>query len=549
MGHGKETPRQKMIGMMYLFLTAMLALNVSKSVLDAFTIIDKGLAKTVANSVNKNAMYYDKFEKAALANEANVVWKDKALEIKAASQKIYEELEQAKKDILKPSGQPETGEGGFTDEKGMVMADLIAAKDNYDLPGQVMVLQGGGPVLKEKLIKYKEKLKSFISESDKGVKESVEKGINTEDPPPVEGAQHSWSSENFEHLPIVATVANLTKMQADVRNVEADMLGYILGKIGADDFKFNKLEGTVIANSSYVQQGSEYAAEVFVAAFDTTQEPVVYVSKKASPPFYDSIKNDDGSVEFKMIGELGVDYDTLSIKDGKGIYNVKANSLGDKKWGGIIEIKKPNGNIAKYPFQSQYKVDKSGVVVSPTKMNVLYRGIQNPIKVSASGFPEDAVSAFMSNSAGWSKRGDEYMAMPGKGRECIVTVQATVEGNKKTIGSEKFRVKNVPPPIAKVNNQTDGNIRKSQLIAQFGVIADLEDFAFDLKFNVISYDVILTVGGFDKIIKVAGWKFSGEVKNYFKKLRKGQQVSIINIKAKGPDKKVRKLSPIVLKVS
>lgn len=101
MAHGKETPRQKMIGMMYLVLTAMLALNVTTSVLDAFALIDNGLSRTTANYRIKNEKLYTQFGNAYELNKVKVgPWKAKADEIKKEAQEIIDFVQKIKKEVV-----------------------------------------------------------------------------------------------------------------------------------------------------------------------------------------------------------------------------------------------------------------------------------------------------------------------------------------------------------------------------------------------------------------------------------------------------------------
>jgi len=216
MGHGKETPRQKMIGMMYLVLTALLAMNVSKDVLNAFILVDEGLTKTTHNFFQKNESLYDDFEAAYQLNKTKVQdWKTKSDEVKEKSQAIYDLMQEYKKQIVIKGEGPET-EAIHEDE---VHLHLVAGKDNTNVPAEVMILNKKGAELKEEMIKYKEYLFSLIEdkETNASLVKSIESSLDTEDPPPTkEGERHSWESENFEHLPLAAVITMLSKMQSDI---------------------------------------------------------------------------------------------------------------------------------------------------------------------------------------------------------------------------------------------------------------------------------------------------------------------------------------------
>ena len=276
MAHGKETPRQKMIGMMYLVLTAMLALNVSKEVLDAFTLVDGGLTTTIQNFAAKNNGLYDKFNIAYEQNPEKVGdWKTKADELKTRSNELYEFMNECKVEIVSRKDADAVHDGEVH------LAD-VGVKDDTNFPGEVMIVNKKGTVLKEHIEEYREFLLSMIENKEKysGAVETVEGILSTEVPEDFHrnkkrGATPTWESTYFEYLPLASVITILSKMQGDVRNVEAEMLNFLLGQIDAGDFKVNVIKPVVIPNSNYVFRGQEYRAQVFLAAYDSTNIPTV----------------------------------------------------------------------------------------------------------------------------------------------------------------------------------------------------------------------------------------------------------------------------------
>ena len=180
-------------------------------------------------------------------------------------------------------------------------------------------------------------------------------------------------------------------------------------------------------------QGDEYKAEIFVAAFSTTQNPNVMIGK---------VDTTDG--QLKMAGSI--DTSSVVVDRGVGTYTVKASSEGLRKYEGIIEVQAPDGSKIPYRFESEYMVMKTGVVVSPTKMNVLYIGVDNPISVSVPGVAPENVTATL---AGGSLTNDakagkgNYIAKVTGGKEANVNVSAKFgeEGTSRRMGEFKFRVK------------------------------------------------------------------------------------------------------------
>jgi gliding motility-associated protein GldM len=533
MGHGKETPRQKMIGMMYLVLTAMLALNVSKDILDSFVLVDEGLYKTTTNFAAKNAITYAEFEKQA-ANAAEKVkpWENKALSIRYKADSIVEGIQKLKIEIVKACD----GEDAIALKKAIrkiwdkesrnlvdvesydIVDDSISAKDNTDKPAQIMigtdVTPGKSIDLKKAINHFRDYSIGLVSEKNPEIKLSIEKSLETND---VRGGAHesgvtTWEVRYFEHIPMIAVLTNLTKFQSDVRNVEAEITQHLLSAIDAGALKFNKVEAIVIAPSNYVLQGDTYEARIILAAYDSLQKPEVTAN-----------------------GQL-LSYDA----SGKAIYRASGNSPGNFKWGGILSLMNPDGSIAKYPFSAEYQVGKADAVISATKMNVFYIGVDNPVSISVSGVPSDKVSASMTNGS-LIKSGNTWIAKPSKAGT-VATV--TVNANGKFMGKMDYRVKTVPNPVAKVAGKIGGKIDKATLAAQVAVQADMENFDFDLKFRITEFSVTAVVKGFTQTKPTKGAAITADQKALINSLAKGSKVYFEDIKVVGPDGSSREL-PII----
>ncbi len=217
---------------------------------------------------------------------------------------------------------------------------------------------------------------------------------------------------------------------------------------------------------------------------------------------------------------------------------------------GIIKFKPVGGEETTEVFETTYEVAAPNLVVSPTKMNVFYRGVDNPVSISVSGYSDKDIRPSMSNGT-LSKGSEGWIVKPGKDAEA--TISATVtnpDGTSKTMTGMKFRVKNVPSPTPyfagkSVNDET---IKKTELTAAAGVIAKMIDFEFDLKFEVTEYRVTMIIGGtpIEKMTK--GAAVSGDMKEMFQKAKPGQKVYIEGIKARGPDGTTRNLGSLSFKV-
>ncbi len=544
MGHGKETPRQKMIGMMYLVLTAMLALNVSADLLNAFVLVDGGLSQTTKNYANKNVTTFNKFEQAELLNPQKVgPWKSKAEAVHSQSQEIYKFVKELKYQVVKVS---DGAESPALLEDGEVDGALVAAKTNTDAPAQVLILEGNAAKLKEMLIKYRTTILGMLDpDKDKELYDALSLTLDTSDPAPGnDGQVYTWESYRFEHIPLIATLPQLTKVQVDVLNAEADITSFLLSKIDAGDFKFNKINAVVIPKSDFVMRGSEFSAEIFLAASDTTQKPIVYIGQ------YDSTLNDKtGEWYYEMKGH----YDTVPVSEaGRGMLRRVCNTNGSIAWGGLIEITGPDGGVIRKPFKHRYTVSEPSFAVSATKMNVLYLGVDNPIEVSVSGVSKDKITVTMTGGS-LQPSGQGYSAKPS-GRPnstCEISVVAKDGGVTKNMGSKTFRIKAVPDPIPTIFgvDPKAADIRKGELSSAQGVVAQMpDDFDFDMKFQVLGFTVGTTIGQYLTEQTSNSMKFTEQQKQLIKNLTIGSQMTITNIKVKGPDGVARTLQSKVYKI-
>jgi gliding motility-associated protein GldM len=524
MAHGKESPRQKMIGMMYLVLTAMLALNVSKEVLDAFTLVDGGLTVTTENFAAKNDGLYDKFNMAFQKNPEKVGdWKTRADEVKARSNELYEFMNECKVDIVQVKDADAIHDGEVH------LAD-VGQKDNTNIPGEIMLVGKKGTELKNKIDEHREFMLSMIEEKEKypTTVEAVEGILNTEVPESMyhgskKGVTPTWESTYFEHLPLASVITLLSKMQGDVRNVEADMLNFLLGQVDAGDFKVNVIKPVVIPNSNYVFKGQEYRAEVFLAAYDSTNMPTVTLS--------------NGTV--------------LETDKGKGIFSVSYNSTGIRKWGGTISIEK-DGQVTSKDFEAEFEVAEATATVSATGMNVFYRGIPNPVAIAAGGVPESDVKPEISSGSIRKVRAGSYTVKPGpRSAKATISVYATVDGSRRLMTRSDFRVYDLPKPDAVVEGipGSSGALTVGKMSQLKNVKAEAKDFVFEVEYKVQSFEVAFQgQGGIWSSMPSSSDQFTNQQKDLFRQLRTGQRVMIEKIKASGPDGKVRNLNNITITV-
>ena len=518
MSGGKQTPRQKMIGMMYLVLTALLALNVSKDILNAFILINHGLESTVENFKKKNESIYNQFDKQLGLNPLKVKpFYDKALLAKQHSMGIVKEIETLKKRLI--------GETGGVDEKD----STPKGKDDVTITSHLMIDLGAAHDIKNKIISFKKKMLDCIPPKEQAY---LKIGLDTKDPKPKEGEHLTWEDEHFEHIPMIACVTFLSELQTEVKNYEADVISLLYRSIDASDFKFDRLEARVIAPKSYIILGQEYTADVFVAAFNTTQNPKIQVGQ------VDTTKN-------VFVGKA----DSIPVSIGVGTYKTRASAEGVQKWGGIITMTAPDGSIKPFVFHSEYIVAKPSMSISLDKMNVFYIGVPNPVTIAVSGMSPDKVRAGISQGTISGSKGKYEVNVNSPG-DALISVTAEVDGKQQSQGPPiKYRVKKIPDPVAKIGGKTGGLIEKNVLAAQAGIQSALENFDFDARFSVIGYTMTYSGSGTDLIdLKANGAALSPDMISAIKGLRPKKRVFFENIKAKGPDGTIRDLLPINLTI-
>ncbi len=513
MSEKKLSPRMKMISMMYLVLTALLALNVSAEILNAFSMIDKSIRTTTDNFQNKNEQVYSEFEGALAENPAKVQpWKVKADEVKSKSQALVDTIQYFKVKLV--STADNTPDADPT---------ALVKKDDTNVGGQIMMLEGNGLVVKTAIEQYRDFLiKMYPDTVSEATTDALRKTLNTDE---VEGKDGlvSWEEANFEHIPLAAVVALMSKMQSDIRNAEAQILAYLYSQIDAGSWKFNQIEAIVKSSSGYILQGQTFDAEIFIAASDTTKAPKVILS---------------GGTELKVEG-------------GKAIYSATGNSIGMQTVSGVIQVESPaTGQILEFPFKSEYQVGAPSVAVSPTKMNVFYIGVDNPVDITASGVAaEDLVATMTGGSISKVSNGVYNVTVKAGTTTAKISVSASVDGASRSLGSKDFRIKTVPDPIAKIGGSKGGTMTKATLLAQTFVKAELENFDFDLTFTVTGFTVSATLGGFTKEESSTGATINAAQKAIISECKTGTKVYFESITAMGPDKTIRNLGTVNFKLN
>jgi gliding motility-associated protein GldM len=550
MAGGKLPPRQKMIGMMYLVLTCLLAMNVSKDVLNAFVVFNESLQRTNEKFKWQSDRTYSDFQAAFDKDPAKTKpFLDKANDIKKKTQELVDYIVTLKKKTIANTIDDPTGSIADT-----IRLQFIDSKDNYDKPTNFLIGselttpkndEFSALALKNKLDEYRKAVLSHFEDKalfKAGILEEMNSKIDFKtDMKAVENdVPIGWEGINFYHLPLAAVVANFTNIEAQVRNAEADAVAELLKAVKGKDFTFDKLAAKVIAPSSYIQSGDEYTADVLLTAFNSTSNPTILLGE------YDSINK-------KMITVR----DSLPVEGGFGKYKIRTGAEGEQTWKGAIKVEKPDGTgFDYYPFEQKYMVAKPSLVVSPDKMNVIYKGVPNPITISVPGVASEKLVPRLVGASGTinatNVKEGKYEISISDAVAKTVTVEVGIKDGNSTKSAGKgyeFRLKPIPDPVPKFAGKepTDGTATLADLKGAVGVIADMKNFDFDLKFQVLGFDLVSTVNGFERVEKSTSNKVTTGQSNLLNSLKKGNRITIENIKAKGPDGRERTLNSITLK--
>lgn len=535
-----ETPRQKMISMMYLFLTAMLAINVSDHVLNAFDKVDHSLRDNNEIISSNNKSSYEKIEFEYKKNSTKFGdAHHKSLRIKSQADSLYKLIEDYKWEIARECD----GEEGDPYH--------IISKSNVDVGEQVMVLKlnpkkpSEADILKEAINRYREfLLDSVVIDTTHFnlLTKNITKTLNTNDPRKKDDASghgeanQRWEDALFCNIPVGAVMAIMTKLQTDVKNTEAMTLNYLLSQATAGDFKVNDIQAHLILSSTYLVKGSKLTASALLAATDSTQRPQYEVS-----------------------------VNNVSIEGSEnGIFEIPTNKVGTYKVTGNIITKNESGGNSLHKFETQeFEVVEPFATVSATKMNVLYAGVENPMSISVPGFSAKDIKPSLSDGSPLIPTGKGYIAKPktpGKEIQCVV--RAKIGDKLSVIGSYPFRIKSLPPPTAFIQypkettntagkkvtlkeNFSSGYLKKKDLLDAYGIVAELLDSDFEVKYKVLGFDMTFYDNmGNAKTLKSENSKFTKEQTNRIKKLSRGKQFFISNVRAVGPDGITKRLPPI-----
>ncbi len=536
MAGGNASPRQKMINMMYLVLTALLAMNVSKEILNAFVTVNHSIEHSNQVISDKNNGIYKDFDNAikdpSTAAKA-AIWKKRADKIKKLSEDLNVFLEAKKGELKKASDlKMVDGEETFSVDNLEAATHLFIGSDDKCTNGAEVY---------DKMLKFKADMLAVLNPNDPEfsdnptMKAQIQKDVeNFKKSLPIDMTIKSskesgkvfeqngkgWTEANFHMTPTIAALTIMSKLQSDVKSSEAQMVDYCKSQIGQVKLVFDQFQAIASANTNYCMPGDPIEVVAGVGAFSASAQPTVTIGGGVVP--------------------LG--------PDGSALYKTTANGAGEHTIPVVISFKKPDGTPASVTKEIKYTVGTpSGAAVMFDKMNVLYIGVENPLSVS-SGSGDEKTSVNLSTGGSISKKGGgKYVAnVTTPTNDAKITV--SVSGGK----SLQFpvRIKRIPDPVPTLSGKIKGGkINKATLQAQGGLVAVLENFDFDARFTITGYTFMLAQKGGDVSPKnVDGPIMNESVKSVIGRAKPGDIVIFDNIKAKGPDGTSRNLPSLTFTI-
>ena len=534
-----KEPRQLMINLMYLVLTALLALNVSAEVMNAFFTLDTSIDTSSGIVRTANGKVIESMQKTIEEKEIYAPLLVAAKDAQTVVKDFNEYVDGLRDQMVEASG------GLFPDDyKDIKKAGKPRKFKNKEVPtaffvdgikgpGGVLKSEPVGPVLKQRIEDTRQQLVDIVDRVAELHIEGTQ--IKPEDIAALMGKlslklddqtwkdykKANWEDFTFGHMPVAACYPVLRKFQNDATNSEATIVNFLSSQIGATTIEFDSFEPVAATEKGYVIRGEEYSAEIFLSAF----------SSQAAE-----------GIAMKVNGS------SLKIEEGKGQYSVKTSSIGEKEYKVRIEVTNPiTKKMNPYEKTFKYEVGERSVTVSAEKMNVLYIGVDNPIAVSAAGISSNDLKVSINGGGGKiSRKGKgKYNVTVGAPGECRINVSG---GGMKD--SKVFRVKRIPNPEARLSSKKGGVMGNGEFKAQGGVGAFLDNFDFDATCQIQGFNLVYVAKRQDAVESINnGPRYTAKSKRLTSKAKPGDIYYFDNVKARCPgDKAGRLINSMVFKI-
>jgi gliding motility-associated protein GldM len=491
MAGGKLTPRQKMINLMYLVFIAMLAMNMSKEVLSAFGLMNEKFEGANTSAVETNAQMLTSLDtKAAEAKGEFLVAATTSHKVEAITKAFYAYIGTLKSDVIK----------GFEIDKetGKLPYEAMDKGDNIDnwFTGEGYTAKGNEIIAK--ITKFKADMKVALGTEKKyaPLLAELDKKFDVSDVANKEGLKDKYLAYHFKGFPAVASVAKLSAWQNDVKKAESDTYSIALGKAAVQTASLNNYQAIVVLDKNAYFQGESVTGKVVLGRYDENTKPT----------------------SFSGPGK---------IVNGQAVISMTAGGVGEQNINGQFTFLE-DGKTIPLKFAGKYVVvpRPNSATISADKMNVVYRGVPNPMTISFAGVAANNVSA---SAAGMSSAGaaGKYTLRPGSGSTVMINVSAKLPDGKSVSDKKEFRIKGLPAPTGKIRGEVSAKGPKSNL-ENCTISAAMEDFDFPVTVNVTQFNI--KVPGQPTIV-VSGSKMDGRARSAIQKAVRGDVVVISEIKA------------------
>lgn len=507
-GGGGNPNRQRMINLMYLVFIAMMALNISPDVLDSFTRVESQLRQVTASTEKENERLRDQMQQALAENPKKVAqWNARSEQLHQAADSLFNYVQSLKLLILQEA-----------DGKQATNLSAIKNPDNQSAASIVLLspINPRGRDLKRAIERFRGRITELLS-SEQARQEVAGRLVTTGTK-----AGKSWEQETFESMPAIAAITTLTNIQNSVRYVEGLTLTELLQSIDYHDYRSNRLTAAVIPESRLVMRGMPFKAQIVLGSIDTTKHPQIFIGGRELSP------SADGRIS------LG----TSSV----GTFPIK----------GTIRAQLGDGTIATSSFESSYTVIEPSATVAPTLMNILYAGIDNPLRIAAPGFPSEDLVA-VASSGTLTRSGGLWHIRPSQpGTSIKITVSAKQpDGRNLTLGESELKVRALPDPspYLAIGSQRfkGGRIARSGILASGGVKAAIDDAILDIAYSVKSFQLIAFDSMGNAIPETShSGSFSDRQIRLIQSAPRGRRLYLTEIIAQGPDGISRRIPSLEL---
>lgn len=489
MAGGKLTPRQKMVNLMYLVFIAMLALNMSKEVLSAFGNFNDKFSESnkLTDEANGNLLSAlntkASDEPAKYAESAK-----KATEVAKISKQFVTFLESVKGEVTAGYEVDENGKLPFEAMDKSSIDEKWFLGDGYSPRGKEIV---------SSIDKYVADIKKVLGSDVKYIPfiKEIEKKFSTADIKNREGVSVKFLDYKTKGFPDVSTLTFLTALQNDAKNTEAGAYNLFLGNALKTAASMKNFQAIVVLDKNAYFQGEQVTGKVVLGRYDANTQPT----------------------SFKGPGK---------IQNGQAVISMTAGGIGEQTISGQFGFLE-DGKEIPLKFEGTYVVvpRPNSATISADKMNVVYRGVPNPMTISFAGVSNDKVRA---NAPGMSGTNGKYVLKPGAGKTVMINVSATLPDGKVVSDKKEFRIKGIPAPTGKIRGEVSASGSKSNLEV-CTISAVLEDFDFPITAQVTQF-TIKVPGQPSKV--VSGSKMDAAARSAIQKASKGDVISIFDIKAK-----------------